>query len=291
MTGAETLGLVIAGCLAVAAGLATWSLVDLTHDLQRAAQRAWQRRPRRAPRLLALLRVQRTDAPPVEFSLAELYGLAGVPWRSLSALGMVLGIGLLLPLVLELGFWPLLLIGLLGGLIPVVIRRMLISNAQARILDQVRDFLLALRLRLVLHVSLTAALREIAESPAEVARLGVLGRRLHHHVTSAEYDRSPEELLARLAGDLRSRELRTLCRRAQSVGHSNRSYAEALQESMGEVSQEILTRREQDIEGTPSKLILVAGSTLFALLLVLFALPILARALATITGVPGFYVP
>jgi hypothetical protein len=288
---AEVLRFTIAGCLAAVAGLATYALADLLRDTGRGLAQAWRRW--RQPRLFAALGLQpqKPPTPTAAFSAAALYGVAGVPWRGLMVGCAAGGLLLMLPLALETRIWALTLAGLLAGLIPLAVRRLKISAAQAAILNQVRDFLLALRLRLVLHVSLTAALREIADTPAELERLGAVGARLRIHVTSAAYERSPEELLLRLAEDLRSAELRTLCRRAQGVRRGQRTYAAALQESMDEVTQEINTRHEQEIESAPDKIIILAGATLFGLLLVLFAMPVLARALATIAGVPGFYVP
>ncbi|MBU0495715.1 MAG: hypothetical protein KKB13_28025, partial [Chloroflexi bacterium] len=184
MTTTALLALGVTGLLAAAAGLFTWVVADLAWDVQRALRDAGRRW--RGLDLVAWLRAMEVgSAAPDELAEAELYGLVGVPWRGLMALSAAGGVLLLLPLALELNSWPLAGLGLLAGLAPEVVRRLRIREAQAAILNQVRDLLLALRLRLVLQVSLTAALREIASTPAEVERLGILGQRLQHHVTSA----------------------------------------------------------------------------------------------------------
>jgi len=240
---------------ALGVGLLTWTALSSLADLARAGLG----RRRRAVRRLLQSREQ-DDAGAL--SEAELYGLPRslLPWMAASALA-----GLIVSWALVDG--PAQVLGVAAGVVPLVWKRRRIALRQQEIRRQVAELIQEVRLRLAFGGSLGAVLNTVAVEPG---REGVVVERLRHHRRLILIE-GPEAVLAHLAEDLRSPELRMLLRRVRAARQGGASFADALRAAAEEVAVEMVRRADVEVEGAPLRL-------LFPMLIGLLP-PILALAL------------
>ena len=193
---------------------------------------------------------------------AELYGLP--PNLTLWMIGAAL-IGLLASLLAIQG--PAQMLGLAAGIVPIVWRRRRIVQAQLQVRRQVAELIEEIRLRLAFSGTLAAVLYVIADEPD---RTGIVYDRLRLHRDRLALE-GPEEVLKRLAEELRSRELKMLMARVRASRLGGVSYAEALRVAADDVAGEMVRQIEADVEGAPLRLV-------FPMLILLLP-PVLALAL------------
>lgn len=193
---------------------------------------------------------------------AELYGLPRnlTLWMAAAALA-----GLLVSMLALSG--PAQTLGLTAGLAPMVWRRRRITQARLQVRRQVADLIEDVRLRLAFGGSLGAVLYAMADEPD---RQGTVYDRLRLHRDRLLLE-SPEDVLKRLAEELRSRELKMLLARVRASRLGGVPYAEALRAAADDVAAEIVRQIETEVEGAPLRLV-------FPMLILLLP-PVLALAL------------
>lgn len=141
-----------------------------------------------------------------------------------------------------------------------------------------RDFVLTLQLATSLEDTLAGALRRSADYMAE---RGVFGQRLVTHVRS-RLTISPEDVIAGLADDFDSDELREVMERLDLARDSGLAYADALAISVEDIENTIRRKIEKDIQRAPLILTIpmVAGVFFAALLLAMY--PIVASLISNL---------
>ncbi len=193
---------------------------------------------------------------------AELYGLPRnlTLWMVVAAL-----VGLLVSMLAMPG--PARTLGLVAGIAPIVWRRRRITQARLQVRRQVAELIEDVRLRLAFSGSLGAVLHGIADEPE---RTGLVYDRLRLHRDRLALE-GPEDVLRRLAEELRSRELKMLMARVRASRLGGVSYTEALRMAADDVAAEMVRQIEADVEGAPLRLV-------FPMLILLLP-PVLALAL------------
>jgi Flp pilus assembly protein TadB len=227
----------------------------------------------------AIERVLRRDEDePSLPSEEELYGLPRnlAPWMLLAA-----AVGLALTWTLLQG--PAQALGLAAGCVPLLWKRRRLARARQDVRRQVASLIEEVRLRLAFSGSLGPVLDTLAAEERE----GIVHERLRLH-RDLVVVAGPEEVLEKLAGELRSPELRMLLRRVRAARRGGASYAEALQAAADEVAGEIARRAEIEVEGAPMRLLFPMLVFLFPPILVLVLYPPAARLIEQLTGAgPG----
>jgi hypothetical protein len=193
---------------------------------------------------------------------AELHGLPRnlTLWMIGAALAGLLVSGLALQ-------GPARMLGLMAGIAPIVWRRRRLAQARLQVRRQVAELIEDVRLRLAFSGTLAAVLSSLADEPD---RTGIVYDRLRLHRDRLSLE-GPEEVLKRLAEELRSRELKMLLARVRASRLGGVSYAEALRVAADDVAGEIVRQIEADVEGAPLRLVFP--------MLVLLLPPVLALAL------------
>jgi hypothetical protein len=212
---------------------------------------------------LAVKRVTRTTSTTNTLpNEAAVYGLPEnlTLWLLASAAG-----GLLLSTLAVQG--PARVLGLAGGLVPLLWRRQRLTEARRQTRRQVADLIEDMRLRLAFSGTLGSVLYALAN---DTERPGVVYDRLRLHRDRLALE-NPEDVIQQLAAELRSPELKRLLARVRASRLGGLSYAEALQAAAAEVVAEIIRQIEVDVEAAPLRL-------LFPMLILLLP-PILALAL------------
>ncbi len=158
-------------------------------------------------------------------------------------------------------------LGLVAGVVPIVWRRRRLAQARLQVRLQGAELIEDVRLRLAFSGTLAAVLSSLADEPD---RTGIVYDRLRLHRDRLSLE-GPEEVLKRLAEELRSRELKMLLARVRASRLGGVSYAEALRVAADDVAGEIVRQIEADVEGAPLRLVFP--------MLVLLLPPVLALAL------------
>lgn len=253
---------------AVAVGLAVWTSLSALVDLalawlsRRVSRRGGLRGRRSRP----------TDAE------VELYGLPGnmTVWMITGALG-----GLVVAHVLLDGAAQTL--GLTAGLIPLLYRRRKQAAGEHQIRRQVGELIQEIQLQLAFGGSLGAALDRIANADYE----GIVFERLRKHRRLLTIS-GPNEVLERLAVELRSPELEMLVRRLRTAQRGSASFADVLRAAAEETAEELRQRAEQEVEGAPLRLLFPMLIGLLPPILVLALYPPAYGLVSAISGAgPG----
>ena len=228
---------------------------------------------RRLKFVLSMSTHQSADDQPL--SEAALYGLP--PQLTIWMLAAAGG-GVLLSLLILSG--PARTLGLVAGLLPLLWKRRRIGRTQQQVRQQVAALIEDMRLRLAFGGTLGAVLHAIADEPD---RPGVVYDRLRLHRDRLALA-GPEELLRRLAADVRSPELRRLLSRVSAARLGGGSYAEALRVAADDVAAELVRQIENDIEGAPLRLLFPMLIGLLPPILVLTLYPPATALINSLTG-------
>jgi Flp pilus assembly protein TadB len=208
-------------------------------------------------------------------SEAALYGL---PPQLTGWMLSAAGGGLWLSLLVLTG--PARTLGLVAGLIPLLWKRRRISRTQHQVRQQVAALIEDMRLRLAFGSTLGAVLHAIADEPD---RVGVVYDRLRFHRDRLALA-GPEDLLRRLAADVRSPELQRLVSRVSAARLGGGSYADALRVAADDVAAELVRLVENDIEGAPLRLLFPMLIGLLPPILVLTLYPPATALINSLTG-------
>lgn len=149
-------------------------------------------------------------------------------------------------------------------------------------LTTIRDFVITLQLAMSLEDSLAGALTRAAR---HLKDRGTFGERLMIQVRS-RLTISPEEVIAGLAEDFDSDELREVMDRLAMARDGGLSYADALAVSVDDIENRIRRKIEKDIQRAPLILTIpmIAGVFFSALILALY--PVVAALVESLATTP-----
>ena len=252
---------------AFAAGLTVWSVANALTALARVGGHGLFARRRALWRQLDWLRQAETPTPLTE---EEILGLAPVNWTLWRLGAAAVGVAALALLVGGSDYVWLAPAGGLAYFLPGVARNLRLDTARWRLRLEVRDFIGALRLALALNVTLSRALAEWAERGRDTEIVSRALRRAQGTLATV----GPAQMLARLAEDLRSTDLRDLLARVAAAQRGGLTFAEALSASAQQISEDLALDAEYAVEAAPNELILPMLFALFPPILLLALLPV-----------------
>jgi hypothetical protein len=137
-------------------------------------------------------------------------------------------------------------------------------------LREIRDFVISLQLGTSMDETLSGALRRAAD---QLRKRGSFGERLYRHVET-RLSIAPEEVIAGLAEDFHSEDLRDLQLRLEMAREGGISYERALSLTVSLLEEEIRGDLERDIQQVPIKLTvpMIVGVFLPAIIVGIFPL-------------------
>ena len=207
-----------------------------------------------------------------------LYGLPPIPWNSVAVVVMAFG-GLLG--ILVMGF-TLGMVGLgLGGGV-ILLRRLLLGQGKERLQRSVRDFADDLRVAVDLWGSLGLALNFLAEFVERQRRRDAVALVLRRYPSQRTQDMSPDEVVRRMARDLRSPEMEHMARQLEAALESGLPLQEALARISSTLSDRIQANVLTRLEAAPNTYIIPMGITMFGPLLILILYPLTVRILSVL---------
>jgi len=250
---------------ALGTGLLVHALLSLLSD-----SLFWIRHRRsKASRLLFLTDGQQAARPQVCASMDDLMP-DETPWGVVYIVSGVLAVGLYL--------WSGQRLALGLAIVPVAVRLWRRSLMQRAMLADVWQFLMDVRLRLTIEGSLSRSLQASArESRTRMAR--VVGRYL-----DGGYDGNGLALLEQIADDTGISLLGDLVARTKAAAAGTLGLDDALRQSMQRLHDELTTRKREQLQQIPSRLILFVFPTLLGPILALLVFPLVARLLAQLQG-------
>ncbi len=203
------------------------------------------------------------------------YGVAGVNWEMWRIAGAAVGYALAYAAV---GNPVVATFGLAGAFVPRLVEGFVVRRRRMEIAQQVREFIFLLRAALTMHGGLRPALEETAAS----LEGGIVKERLAYHLERA---RLAEEVMARMASDLRSKELKALVERVKAARQGGLGLEEAISMVAEELCREMVQEAEFAIREAPIRLLIPMLFLLLPPIFILALYPIVARLLALIGGV------
>ncbi len=196
-----------------------------------------------------------------------------LPWIVLGAV-----VGWLLGQVLLSG--PARNLGVLGGVLPLLWKQQRLREGRQQVQQEVAELVEALRLYLAFAPTPGAALRlVIQEAPA-----GILWDQLRGQLDTVRVE-GPEAALTHVAETLEIPALRRLVARVRASQAGSTGLTRALQLAADELSQDLRREVEEEIEATPTRLLVPMLVMLMVPLLIVVLTPPVQTLLATLTGV------
>ena len=189
-------------------------------------------------------------------------------------------------------------VGLVAYFAPGFVEQQRVELARWRLRLEVRDFVTALRLALAFDVTLSRMLADIGARAGGVLRGSgprnpgssapdetPLARALTARQGSLTAS-DPQAVLAILADDLDSRDLRQLLGRVGAARRGGLSFADALAASAREIMEQLALDAEYRVEAAPNELILPMLLALFPPALLLLLLPVASTLMESLGGAP-----
>jgi tight adherence protein C len=208
-----------------------------------------------------------------------------LPWETWRVVAGILGVVALLSVLWGTEYAYGSFFGLAAAYVPSFVRRQMKENARWRLRLEVRDFVAELRLALALNVTVSQALEHIADRPQEAVTPFI--ERVRHHVERTLRMDGPEQMLAALAEEFQSEDLRKLLVLVRAALRGGMSLAEALGQSADSIAQSIVASAELSIEEMPTRLILPMLFALFPTIMLLALIPAVSLLVTSLSGVPG----
>ncbi len=267
---ATDFGVLVALLGAAGVGLSLNASLEFILDLFRKQKRS---------RLVGMLSSKRKPIKPLTEN--EILGLDRVPWPWLYGLSTCLGFSLYLfvgPLV------PLLRMALPAAPGVIYLGYLYLRQQRKRaIAGQVRQFLVDLRMLLTVHGSLLLALEGLAKKPAV---LNPITRCLAKAFQGGR-PRNGMEVLEGLAEQVKSPDLDQALDRIRAAQHGSLDIDEALAKSIDEISEELNTQVEEQIQQLPTRMTFLAVPFLLGPIVIILLYPLADRVLKTLAGAYG----
>jgi len=210
----------------------------------------------------------------VSTSMSALLGLNHIPWVAIYLSGAAIAISVYLP---TRQFWALLL-----ALLPFIYRTWLTRYRKQRLLNDVWQFLLDLRVRLTLRGTLLLALQDVARN-----NVNPIARALQQYLDTGLGDNGMA-VLKKLDQDVPGLPfLSDLIARTTAAQEGTLDLDQALRQVMESLQQEMKTVSREQLQKIPSRLILMAFPALLMPALFVMVFPLAARLIASLQGM-GF---
>jgi hypothetical protein len=172
------------------------------------------------------------------------------------------------------------LMSFLVFLAPLLVRSWILRQKRREAANEIRQFLVELRLQLSSGGTLRPALQAVAQyGPLN------LGRILRNRLASQE---SGPEVLRRLAEDTGSRWLADVAGRAEAAQEGMLNLDEAVTQSIQRVTEDMDTEVREELQRIPTRLVVIVAPLLLGPALALLVFPVVARTIASLEGVTFF---
>ncbi len=210
----------------------------------------------------------------------EILGLSGIPWVNLYAGAAVTGLALF--------FW-------IGHYLPSarlaflaapgmvwLFKGYLVRQRRRFLLGQIRQLLIDLRLHMSLRGSMLLGLENVVQTTHE----NNLVYRVLKLRTSGGQAKSGLDVLRQVAADLKSAHLVRIVQRIQAAQQSGGvlTMDQALVSSIDELTEEINSQTEEQMQRLPLRITLLAMPFLLGPIVILFFYPLVDRILQTLSG-------
>lgn len=210
----------------------------------------------------------------------EILGLNGVPWMNLYAGAAVIGLSLFIWIGPSLPSTRLAFLAAPG--LVWLFKGYLVRQRRRFLLGQVRQLLIDLRLHMSLRGSLLLGLENIVQTTQETN----LVYRVLKLRTSGGQAKSGLDVLRQVAADLKSAHLVRIVQRIQAAQMSGGvlTMDQALVSSIGELTDEINSQTDEQMQRLPLRITLLAMPFLLGPIVILFFYPLVDRILQTLSG-------
>jgi len=165
-------------------------------------------------------------------------------------------------------------------LFPILVRRWIVRQKRREAANEIRQFLVELRLQLSSGGTLRPALQAVAQyGPSN------LGRLLRGRLASQD---NGAEVLRRLAEDTGSHWLTDVAGRAEAAQEGMLNLDEAVTQSIQRVTEEMDTEIREELQRIPTRLVVIVAPLLLGPALAAWVFPVVARTIASLEGVTFF---
>lgn len=165
-------------------------------------------------------------------------------------------------------------------LFPVLARRWILRQRRREAGNEIRQFLVELRLQL----SAGGTLRPALQAVAQFGPTG-LGRLIRRRLSSQE---SGVQVLRHIAEDTGSRWIADVAGRAEAARDGMLNLDEAVAQSIERVTEEMNTEIREELQQIPTRLVVVVSPLILGPALAAWVLPVVARLIASLEGVSFF---
>ncbi len=169
----------------------------------------------------------------------------------------------------------------LGVLVlPIVARHWILRQKRREAGNEIRQFLVELRLQLSSGGTLRPALQAVAQyGPPN------LGRLLRRRLASQE---NGVQVLRHVADDTSSRWIADVAGRAEAARDGMLNLDEAVAQSIARVSEEMDTEIREELQRIPTRLVVIVAPLILGPALAAWVFPVVARTIASLEGVTFF---
>jgi Type II secretion system (T2SS), protein F len=165
-------------------------------------------------------------------------------------------------------------------LFPILIHRWVLRQKRREAANEIRQFLVELRLQLSSGGTLRPALQAVAQyGPPN------LGRLLRGRLASQD---NGAQVLRRLADDTGSRWITDVAGRAEAAQEGMLNLDEAVTQSIQRVTEEMDTQIREELQQIPTRLIVIVAPLILGPALAAWVFPVVARTIASLEGVTFF---
>jgi hypothetical protein len=162
-------------------------------------------------------------------------------------------------------------------LFPVLIRRWILRQKRREAGNEIRQFLVELRLQLSSGGTLRPALQAVAQfGPPNLGRL--VRRRLAGQENGVQ-------VLQHIAEDTGSRWIADVAGRAEAARDGMLNLDEAVSQSISRVTDEMDTEVREELQRIPTRLVVVVSPLILGPALAAWVLPVVARMIANLEGI------
>ncbi len=165
-------------------------------------------------------------------------------------------------------------------LFPVLVRSWILRQKRREAANEIRQFLVELRLQISSGGTLRPALQAVGQyGPPN------LGRLLRGRLASQD---NGAQVLRRLAEDTGSRWLDDVAGRAEAAQDGMLNLDEAVTQSIQRVTDEMDTEVREELQKIPTRLVVIVAPLLLGPALAILVFPVVARTIASLEGITFF---